>query len=105
MASDTNKTRFIFTALLTSVTALLLSWPATNSQQRPKVTQSSAITIDHVALHVSDLDASVAFYSGLFGLQEIPAAAKGRRWLSLGKGVALHLLGGRTQPVADVRSV
>ena len=105
MASITDNLRFIFMALLTVVTALLLSWPTTNSQQRPTATQSSAITIDHVALHVSDLDASVAFYSGVFGLQEIPAAAKGRRWLSLGKGVALHLLGGRTQPVANVRSV
>jgi lactoylglutathione lyase len=64
-----------------------------------------AISIDHIALHVADLDASVAFYSGVLGLQEIPAAAKGRRWLSLGKGVALHLLGGRTGPVADDRSV
>jgi catechol 2,3-dioxygenase-like lactoylglutathione lyase family enzyme len=54
---------------------------------------------------VADLDASVAFYSGVFGLKEIPAAAKGRRWLSLGKGVALHLLGGRSQPVIDDRSV
>ena len=53
----------------------------------------------------ADLDASAAFYSGVFGLQEIPAAAKGRRWFSLGKGVALHLLGGRSAPVADNRSV
>jgi lactoylglutathione lyase len=54
---------------------------------------------------VADLEASVAFYSSVFGLQEIPAAAKGRRWLSLGKGVALHLLGGRSAPVVDDRSV
>src|SRR4051812_29954305 len=66
---------------------------------------SPAISIDHIALHVADVDASVAFYSGVLGLQEIPAAAKGRRWLSLGKGVALHLLGGRTASVADDRSV
>jgi lactoylglutathione lyase len=65
-----------------------------------------AISIDHVALNVADLDASVTFYSDVLGLQEIPAAAKGRRWLSLGKGgVALHLLGGRTAPVTDNRSV
>ena len=61
--------------------------------------------IDHVALHVADLDASAAFYSGVFRLQEIPAAAKGRRWFSLGKDVALHLLGERSAPVADDRSV
>lgn len=64
-----------------------------------------AISIDHLALHVADVDASAAFYAGVFGLQEIPAAAKGRRWFALGGGVALHLLGGRTEPVKDDRSV
>ena len=83
----------------------LLSLPAIGYQQRPPVAASSAVSIDHVALHVADLDASVAFYSGVFRLEEIPAAAKGRRWLSLGKGVALHLLGGRAAPVVDDRSV
>jgi lactoylglutathione lyase len=68
-------------------------------------TPTVTVAVDHLALNVADLDASVAFYSGVFGLQEIPAAAKGRRWLSLGKGVALHLLGGRADPVADNRSV
>jgi lactoylglutathione lyase len=84
---------------------MLLSLPATSYQQRLPATASPTVTIDHVALHVADLDASVAFYSGVFGLQEIPAAAKGRRWLSLGKGVALHLLGGRSVTVVDNRSV
>ena len=66
---------------------------------------SATLRFDHLALHVADLAASVAFYSDVFGLQEIPAAAEGTRWLSLGKGVALHLVGGRSAPVADVRSV
>lgn len=67
---------------------------------------SSSVAIDHVALNVADLEVSVAFYNGVFGLQEIPAAAAGRRWLSLGKGgVAMHLLGGRTEPVADNKSI
>ena len=68
-------------------------------------TPTVTVAIDHVALHVADLDASAAFYSGVFRLQEIPAAAKGRRWFSLGKDVALHLLGERSAPVADDRSV
>jgi len=81
-----------------------MCWPATSFQQQPPA--KSAVSIDHVALHVADLEASVAFYTGVLGLQEIPAAAKGRRWLSLGKGgVAMHLLGGRTAPVVDNRSV
>lgn len=63
------------------------------------------VAIDHVALNVADLDKSVSFYSAVFGFEEIPAAAKGRRWMSLGKGIQLHLLGDRKQPVADNRSV
>ena len=67
--------------------------------------QSANLRFDHLALHVADLAVSVAFYSDVFGLEEIPAAADGTRWLSLGKGVALHLVGGRSAPVADVRAV
>ena len=87
-------------ALAAIIAAFLLLLPRTGWQQ-----SSPTTSIDHVALNVADLDASVAFYSGVFGFQEIPAAAKGRRWMSLGKGIALHLLGGRSQPVADNRSV
>jgi lactoylglutathione lyase len=86
-------------------TALLLSLPITAYQQQPAKPPTVAVTINHVALNVADLDVSVAFYSDVFGLEEIPAAAKGRRWMSLGKGIELHLLGGRTAPVADNRSV
>jgi catechol 2,3-dioxygenase-like lactoylglutathione lyase family enzyme len=90
--------------LMVAVAAILFGSSATTYQQT-STSSSLTVTMDHVALNVADLDASVAFYSGVFGFQEIPAAAKGRRWLSLGKGVALHLLGGRSQPVADNRSV
>lgn len=88
-----------------AVAGVVLSLPATSYLQQPPATASPTVIIDHVALHVADLDASIAFYSGVFGLQEIPAAAKGRRWLSLGNGVAMHLLGGRSASVADNRSV
>ena len=85
-----------------ALTIILLSITVTSYQQRAS---TSTVAIDHIALHVADLEASVAFYSGVFGFQEIPAAAKGRRWLSLGNGVALHLLGQRTAAVVDNRSV
>lgn len=84
------------------IVVALLSVPVVSHQQ-PQTT--AAVAIDHIALNVANLDASVAFYSGVFGFQEIPAAAKGRRWLSLGNGVALHLLGERSATVADNRSV
>jgi len=90
---------------LAVVVVLLLCWPITGYQQQPPKSAGPTVIINHVALHVADLDASVAFYSGVFGLEEIPAAAKGRRWMSLGKGIELHLLGGRTTPVVDNRSV
>lgn len=101
----TQMKRLVHMLLVAVIGVVLLGWPAISGQQRSSPTPSPAVAVDHVALHVADLDASAAFYSGVFGLQEIPAAAKGRRWFSLGKGVALHLLGGRSEPVADDRSV
>jgi lactoylglutathione lyase len=89
-------------SLSIAIALALLSVHANSYQQR---SMSPTVTIDHIALNVADLDASVAFYSSVFGLQEIPAAAKGRRWLSLSNGVALHLLGERSAAVADNRSV
>lgn len=85
---------------LCAVVAILFAFPAILCGQNTR-----AISIDHIALHIADVDASVAFYSGVFGLQEVPAAVKGRRWLSLGGGITLHLLSGRTEPVPDNRSV
>lgn len=85
-------------------TAILLSHQVHSYQQQAAGLKTS-VAIDHVALNVANLDESVSFYTGVFGFQEIPAAAKGRRWLSLGKGVALHLLGDRTEKVVDNRSV
>lgn len=64
-----------------------------------------AVTADHVALHVADTGASIAFYEGAFGLREIPSAIAIARWMDLGRGLQLHLLEGRTAPVASVRQV
>ena len=98
-------TQMVVPTLLVAVIAgILLAGRVTMTAQTTS-TPTVTVAIDHVALHVADLDASAAFYSGVFRLQEIPAAAKGRRWFSLGKGVALHLLGERSAPVADDRSV
>src|SRR4030095_10563172 len=85
-----------------AIALVLLSIPATSNEQRMT---TPTVAIDHIALQVADLEASVAFYFGVFGFQESPAAAKGRRWLSLGNGVALHLLGGRSATVVNNRSV
>lgn len=49
--------------------------------------------LDHAALHVSDLSASVAFFERVFGLDEIPAPGDPEviRWLGL-DGAELHLI-------------
>ena len=98
-------TQMVVPTLLVAVIAGILLAGRVTMTAQTTATPTVTVAIDHVALHVADLDASAAFYSGVFRLQEIPAAAKGRRWFSLGKGVALHLLGERSAPVADDRSV
>ena len=98
-------TQMVVPTLLVAVIAGILLAGRVTMTAQTTATPTVTVAIDHVALHVADLDASAAFYSGVFQLQEIPAAAKGRRWFSLGKGVALHLLGERSAPVADDRSV
>ena len=52
------------------------------------------VTFDHTALHVADLDRSVAFYERLFGIAEIEAPGDPAviRWLSLGGDDQLHLI-------------
>lgn len=95
-------TRVLIAAIIVGASVTL---PTTSSLQQQQPAPKSSVAIDHVALNVADLEKSVSFYSGVFGFEEIPAAAKGRRWMSLGKGIQLHLLGERTQAVADNRSV
>ncbi|MCO6478896.1 MAG: VOC family protein [Phaeodactylibacter sp.] len=64
-----------------------------------------AITgFNHLALSVSDIEASTAFYRDILGLEpiEVPDDLKAiRSWFKFGGGQDLHLLAGRTEPVAD----
>ena len=52
--------------------------------------------IDHQAIHVRDMDASVRFYAGVLGLAEVenPMGKGPIRWLALGSGANLHLVPG-----------
>lgn len=61
----------------------------------------SAVVLDHLAIYVSDLGASTAFYKSVFGLEEKPAPFSGARWLVIGNGVMLHIVAGRTKPVTN----
>ena len=58
-----------------------------------------AMTLDHVSLHVADVEASVRFYTQTLGLKEIPAKYPDRRWIAIGRGGAIHLAGGRKAPI------
>jgi catechol 2,3-dioxygenase-like lactoylglutathione lyase family enzyme len=64
-----------------------------------------AATFDHIALNAADADVSAAFYSRAFGFTEIPTKLPNTRWLSMGNGFALHLIGGRTAAVVLNRIV
>lgn len=53
----------------------------------------SVIELNHIALHVSDLDVSVTFYRDVLGLPQLarPAFSFGGAWFALGRQ-QLHLI-------------
>lgn len=59
------------------------------AQQKPAV-------LNHIAVYVSDLNKSTAFYCTVFNLKEIPEPFKDGKhtWFSLGNAGALHLIQG-----------
>jgi lactoylglutathione lyase len=61
------------------------------------------LDLNHVALHVRDLEASVEFYSARLGLAPIPRPDFDfpGAWFRLGESQELHLIAGRD---GDVRS-
>jgi lactoylglutathione lyase len=63
--------------------------------------QTAAMQIDHVAIYVSDLKTSVAFYQTVFGFERVPMPVSFAAWLSMGHGVLLHIVGGRKEPVSN----
>lgn len=59
------------------------------------------LQLDHVALHVADLERSVRFYTDVLKLEPMPRPdfAFPGAWFRLGKYQELHLIGERTNPV------
>src|SRR5262245_52821502 len=57
--------------------------------------------LDHIALHVEDVERSVAFYTRVLRLAPIPRPAFTfpGAWFRLGECQELHLIGQRTEPV------
>lgn len=66
--------------------------------------QITTAGFNHLALSVSDIEASTAFYRDILGLEpiKVPDDLKAiRSWFKFGGGQDLHLLAGRTEPVSD----
>src|ERR1700712_3510905 len=59
--------------------------------------------ISHVAIYVADLKTSVAFYKDVFGFKQVPIPVTFAAWLSMGKGVMLHIVAGRKEPVVNTK--
>jgi len=53
------------------------------------------MTFDHIALYVTDMDRSAAFYGQLLGLEPIPEPFHDglHLWFRIGPGTALHIIG------------
>lgn len=56
------------------------------------------LQLNHVALHVADVEASSRFYRDVLGLKPIPRPAFSfpGAWFGIGADQELHLIGGRT---------
>jgi catechol 2,3-dioxygenase-like lactoylglutathione lyase family enzyme len=61
------------------------------------------VHLNHVALHVADVERSVAFYRDVLQLESIPRPAFSfpGAWLRLGSDQELHLIGERKQEVVS----
>ncbi len=59
------------------------------------VAAAPSLSLDHVGIQATDLDRSVAFYTHVLGLREVPAPfpRAGARWIALGNGRMLHIVG------------
>ena len=70
----------------------------TPEPSRPIVYTSSALsmTFDHIAIFVTDVDRSAAFYEQLLGLERIdePFHDGLHVWLRIGPALSLHVVGG-----------
>lgn len=77
------------------LTATLIFLIINRSDAQTASTQQSA-TLNHIAVYVSDLNKSAAFYETLLNLQKMEEPFKDGRhvWFSLGTAGQLHLISG-----------
>lgn len=60
----------------------------------------SQIKVNHIAVHVSELESSKDFYQNIVGLEEIEEPFKDglHAWYDIGSGAALHLIEAKYTP-------
>jgi lactoylglutathione lyase len=68
-----------------------------------KIENQPVAAMDHVAISVADADKSAVFYQALFGFKQVHAPFPTARWLVMGNGVMLHIVGNRSAPSAHSR--
>ncbi len=95
----TRAARGLMRASCVAVAGLTLSSAGGGSAQN----EPPVAMLDHVALYVQDLERSARFYREVFQLAQIEAPVPRARWLVLAHGTTLHLVEGRTAPVANER--
>jgi catechol 2,3-dioxygenase-like lactoylglutathione lyase family enzyme len=63
----------------------------------------NTLQLNHVAIHVADVERSCAFYERALKLERIPRPAFSfpGAWYRLGVDQDLHIIGGRTQPTVS----
>jgi len=59
------------------------------------------LLLNHVAVHVADVKASIPFYRDVLGLPQLPRPGFDfpGAWFRIGQSQELHLIGNRTEPV------
>ena len=73
--------------------ALLLAMVGEPARAQPAAS-APALSLDHVGIQASDLDRSIAFYTRVLGLSEVPAPfpRDAARWIALGGGRMIHIV-------------
>ncbi|TVV75941.1 VOC family protein [Sphingomonas solaris] len=76
-----------------ALAAFLLAAPGAPVRAQP-ATAAPALSLDHVGIQAADLDRSVAFYTGVLGLREVPAPfpTNAARWIALDGDRMLHIV-------------
>ncbi len=65
--------------------------------------KAPSVQVDHIAIYVADLQKSIAFYKDVFGFEQVPMPVTFAAWLSMGKGVMLHIVSGRKEPEMNTK--